>query len=127
MMIERLDPQHSALVLFDFLNGHVNKEDVQTRERYRPVIAAAGVLLAAARAAGMMVAYACAHHRSDGRTQAATLQRLRLSRCESNHCLSDARGLAATERSTRNLVRVSARRRKNVDVLSYGTVFLADE
>ena len=49
----------SCLLLFDFLAGHVSKDP----KRYAPVIANAARLLAAARAAGAMVAHAKADHR----------------------------------------------------------------
>jgi ureidoacrylate peracid hydrolase len=55
------------------LNGHVKKDEA-SRERYRPVVAAAVELLAAARAHEMMVAYACAHHRPDSASTARTLR-----------------------------------------------------
>jgi nicotinamidase-related amidase len=61
---EQLDPARTCLLLFDLLEGHVNR-DAAARERYRPVIANAAALLAAARRAGAMVAYANADHRPD--------------------------------------------------------------
>jgi ureidoacrylate peracid hydrolase len=70
--MDRLDPRHTALLLFDVLNGHVRKADAA--ERWRPVIAAARSLLAAARAHGVMVAYACAAHRADNATSAQTVR-----------------------------------------------------
>ncbi|MGZ5065879.1 MAG: isochorismatase family protein [Usitatibacter sp.] len=73
MSTERLEPRSTALVLFDFLEGHVNR-DAQSRERYAPVVANAARLLAAARKAGMMVAYAVADHRADRATSARTLR-----------------------------------------------------
>ena len=66
--MDRLDPRRTALLLFDVLNGHVKKADAEAR--WRPVIAAAAALLAAARAHRMMVAYACAAHRADNATSA---------------------------------------------------------
>ena len=45
-----------------------------TTARYAPVIAAASVLLNAARTQGMMVAYACANHRADNATTAHTIR-----------------------------------------------------
>lgn len=48
----------NCLLLFDFLVGHVNKDP----ERYTPVIANAGKLLAAARKSGAIVAHARADH-----------------------------------------------------------------
>jgi nicotinamidase-related amidase len=56
----------TCLLLFDFLVGHVDKD----RPRYAPVLANAAKLLAAARAAGAMVAYAKADHRADRATHA---------------------------------------------------------
>jgi ureidoacrylate peracid hydrolase len=70
---QRLEPARACLLLFDLLEGHVNK-DAASRERFRPVIANAGALLAAARAAGAMVAYAHADHRADRGTNAHTLR-----------------------------------------------------
>jgi len=72
-MSERLDPRRTCLLLFDLLEGHVNKDEA-TRERFRPVIANAAALLAAARSAGAMVAYAHADHRADFATAARTLR-----------------------------------------------------
>ncbi len=74
MMNERLDPARTALVLFDFLNGHVRTGDAQTSARYAPVIAAAVRLAACARAARMMIAYANAAHRADNATSGTTLR-----------------------------------------------------
>lgn len=70
-MTGRLDPARTCFLLFDLLEGHVNK-DPRTRERFDPVIANAGQLLAAARRAGAMVAYAHADHRADRATSART-------------------------------------------------------
>ncbi|HYR34079.1 MAG TPA: isochorismatase family protein [Burkholderiales bacterium] len=67
MTRERLDPARTCLLLFDFLVGHVARD----RQRYAPVLANAAGLLAAARAAGAMVAHARADHRAD--THAGTL------------------------------------------------------
>ena len=69
MSAERLEPKHTCLLLFDFLAGHAAKDP----QRYAPVLANAAQLLAAARAAGAMVAYARADHRPDGGTTARTL------------------------------------------------------
>jgi nicotinamidase-related amidase len=67
---ERLDAGRTCLLLFDLLVGHVNRD----RERYAPVIANAARLLAAARAARAMVAYARADHRADRATSARTIR-----------------------------------------------------
>jgi len=69
MTVERLDPKHTCLLLFDFLVGHVARDP----QRYAPVLANAAQLLDAARAVGAMVAYARADHRPDGGTTARTL------------------------------------------------------
>ena len=69
---EALAPERTCLLLFDLLEGHVNKDE-PTRARFRPVIANAAALLAQARAAGAMVAYAHADHRADRGTTARTL------------------------------------------------------
>jgi nicotinamidase-related amidase len=70
---ERLDPARTALVLFDLLEGHVDR-DAGSRARFAPVIANAAELLAAARGRGVMVAYANADHRADRGTSARTLR-----------------------------------------------------
>jgi nicotinamidase-related amidase len=70
---EPLDHASSALLLFDFLEGHVNR-DAASRERYAPVVAHVRRLLAAARELGIRVVYANADHRSDGATSARTLR-----------------------------------------------------
>jgi nicotinamidase-related amidase len=70
---QRLDPGRVCLLLFDLLEGHVNK-DAASRERFAPVIANAAALLAAARGAGAMVAYAHADHRADRGTSARTIR-----------------------------------------------------
>lgn len=68
-----LDPARTCLLLFDFLEGHIRKDDA-TFQRYRPVLANAEALLHAARTTGAMVAYARADHRADGGTTARTLR-----------------------------------------------------
>ncbi len=73
MRDETLDPSRTALLIFDMLNVHIKTNDPATRARYQPVIAHAARLLAAARAAGMMVTYAMAHHRADSATSALLL------------------------------------------------------
>jgi ureidoacrylate peracid hydrolase len=70
---ERLDPARTCLLLFDLLEGHVNK-DAASRARFAPVIANARRLLDAARARGAMVVYAHADHRADRATSARTLR-----------------------------------------------------
>lgn len=70
---ERLAPASACLLLFDFLEGHVNK-DPKTRKRYNHVVANAEALLLAARRAGLMVAHAHADHRPDLGTTARTLR-----------------------------------------------------
>lgn len=73
MKDERLDPSRTCLLLFDLLEGHVDK-DAGTRARFAPVIANAAALAAAARSVGAMVAYAHADHRADRGTSARTLR-----------------------------------------------------
>jgi nicotinamidase-related amidase len=73
MSERRLEPARACLLLFDLLEGHVNR-DAEARERYRPVLANAATLLAAARSAGAMVAHAHADHRADLGTTAQTLR-----------------------------------------------------
>jgi nicotinamidase-related amidase len=70
---ERLEPARTALLLFDFLAGHVEK-DAESRARFAPVVANAARLLEAARRAGVKVAYANADHRADRATSARTLR-----------------------------------------------------
>lgn len=69
-----LNPERTALLFFDMLNGHIKKDDPATQARYRPVMAAASMLLQAARQQRMMVAYASANHRPDNATSAHTLR-----------------------------------------------------
>jgi ureidoacrylate peracid hydrolase len=73
MTLARLDAARTCLLLFDLLEGHVNR-DAAARERYRAVIANSALLLAAARRAGTMVAYANADHRPDHASTARTLR-----------------------------------------------------
>jgi nicotinamidase-related amidase len=70
---QRLDPARTCLLLFDFLEGHVNK-DPQTRKRYNHVVANAEALLVAARKAGALAAHAHADHAAGGMTAARTLR-----------------------------------------------------
>ena len=72
-MDERLDPARTCLLLFDLLEGHVNRDEA-TRARFAPVIANAAALLAAARSSGAMVAHAHADHRADRATTARTIR-----------------------------------------------------
>ena len=73
MKPDALDPARTALLVFDLLHGHVNK-DAPTRARFEPVIAQAKQLLDAMRDAGCMIAYAHADHRADRATSAVTLR-----------------------------------------------------
>jgi len=70
---ERLDPARSALLVFDLLEGHVNR-DAESKARFAPVIANVARLLDAVRKAKAMVAYAHADHRGDRATSARTLR-----------------------------------------------------
>jgi len=70
---ERLDAARTALLLFDLLKGHVDKDEA-ARARFAPVVANAAALLAAVRAAGAVVVYANADHRADRTTSARTLR-----------------------------------------------------
>lgn len=74
MSIDRLDPQHTALLIFDLLNGHVKDAERTIKPRYQPVVAAAQRLLNNAREHNMMVAYAHANHRADNATSAHTIR-----------------------------------------------------
>jgi nicotinamidase-related amidase len=68
-----LDPGRCALVLFDFLEGHVNR-DGESKRRYASVVANAALVLAAARKSGVMVVYANADHRADAATTFRTVR-----------------------------------------------------
>ena len=70
---DTLHPARTALLVFDLLHGHVNK-NAPTRARFEPVIVKARLLLDAMREAGCMVAYAHADHRADRATSAVTLR-----------------------------------------------------
>jgi ureidoacrylate peracid hydrolase len=70
---ERLDAARTCLLLFDFLRGHIERED-EARRRYVPVVTNAARLLEGARKSGAMVAYARADHRADRATSAHTLR-----------------------------------------------------
>jgi ureidoacrylate peracid hydrolase len=70
---ERLDPGRTCLLLFDLLEGHVDRDEA-TRRRFSPVLKNAAALLAAARDAEAMVAYAHADHRADRGTTARTIR-----------------------------------------------------
>ncbi len=72
-MTEYLDPIHTCLLVFDLLEGHVNK-DAESRARFAPVIVNARKLIAAARKRGAMIAYAHADHRRDRATSARTVR-----------------------------------------------------
>ena len=69
----RLEAARTALLIFDLLEGHVNR-DAESRARFAPVIANAARLLDAARRTGVMVAYAHADHRADRATSARTVR-----------------------------------------------------
>jgi nicotinamidase-related amidase len=70
---ERLQPARTALLVFDLLEGYVNRDDA-SRERFAPVIANARALLEAGRARGLMVIFAHADHRADLATHQRTLR-----------------------------------------------------
>lgn len=69
---EQLDAASTALVLFDFLEGHVRQRDGTTRNPYRDILPRAERLLIAARMIGVVVIHAVADHRADGSTRGAT-------------------------------------------------------
>ena len=70
---ERLQAARTCLLLFDFLRGHVDRDE-ESRKRFAPVVANAAQLLAAARRTRSMVAFAKADHRGDRATSALTLR-----------------------------------------------------
>ncbi|HTH97413.1 MAG TPA: cysteine hydrolase [Stellaceae bacterium] len=67
-------PEKTCLLFFDMLNGHVKKDDPDTRKRYETVVPNAAALLKKARETNMMVAYAAANHRADDLTTAKVLR-----------------------------------------------------
>lgn len=69
-----LQPNKTCLLFFDFLNGHVKKNDLATQQRYAPVVTQAQALLNWSRAQHIMVAYAHANHRADNATTAQILR-----------------------------------------------------
>lgn len=73
-MNSAIDPSRTALLFFDMLNGHLKKDDPETRERAAPVVRNATRLLQAARNKNVMVAYAYANHRDDNGTTAQTIR-----------------------------------------------------
>ena len=73
MTPERLEPARTCLLLFDFLEGHVNR-DPEARKRYNHVVANAEALIRAARREGAVVAHAHADHAPGGSTAARTLR-----------------------------------------------------
>lgn len=72
-MTDRLEAKRCVLLLFDFLEGHVNRDD-ESKRRYAPVVANVVSLVDAARKAHVQVAYANADHRPDGAGAARTLR-----------------------------------------------------
>ena len=72
-MSDRLEPTRTCLLLFDFLRGHIDRDE-ESRRRFVPVVANAARLLDAARKAKSMVAFARADHRADRATSARTLR-----------------------------------------------------
>lgn len=74
MSANSINPAKTAILFFDFLNGHVKKDDPATRERYAPVIAEAQKLLQWGRSHNLMVAYAHANHRADNATTAQIIR-----------------------------------------------------
>jgi nicotinamidase-related amidase len=74
MFKETLNPEKTALLFFDMLNGHIKKNEGKPLDRYLPVIKAGQTLLQAARQQNMMVAYAAANHRADNATSAHTIR-----------------------------------------------------
>lgn len=74
MNAETLNPDKTALLFFDMLNGHIKKNQGKPIDRYVPVIKAAETILQAARKNNMMVAYAAANHRADNATSAHTIR-----------------------------------------------------
>ena len=72
-MTERIEPASTCLLLFDFLRGHVDRDE-ESRRRYTPVVANTAQLLDAARRTRTMVAFGKADHRADRATSAHTLR-----------------------------------------------------
>jgi ureidoacrylate peracid hydrolase len=66
-----LDPSRTCVLVFDLLEGHVNK-DAACRARFAPIVANAARIVEAARKRGAMIAYVHADHRADRATSAPT-------------------------------------------------------
>ncbi|MEA3109028.1 MAG: hypothetical protein QOI88_3633 [Gammaproteobacteria bacterium] len=73
-MTLELNPEKTCLLFFDMLNGHVKKEDPDTKMRYSTVVPNAVALLNQARELNIMVAYVAANHRADDLTTAMVLR-----------------------------------------------------
>jgi len=73
-MNSAIDPNRTALLFFDMLNGHIKQDDPVTQERVAPVVHNATRLLQTARNKNVMVAYAYANHRDDNGTTAQTIR-----------------------------------------------------
>jgi len=73
-MDDSFDAGSSAVLVFDMLNGHIKKDDPATDARMAPVVKNAQRVVEAARSANMMIAYAAANHRADGKTTVRTLR-----------------------------------------------------
>lgn len=72
-MSETLAAERTCVLVFDLLEGHVNR-DAPSRARFAPVLANAARVLSAARGSGAMIAYAHADHRADRAASARTLR-----------------------------------------------------
>ncbi|MDQ6618974.1 MAG: cysteine hydrolase [Pseudomonadota bacterium] len=72
--VSRLHAGSTALVLFDFLKGHIRTGDPATETRYAPVVANAVRLMTLARSVDMMIAYTNGAHRPDNATSGVTLR-----------------------------------------------------
>lgn len=67
-IVETLGPDHTALVLFDSLNGYLHPEDPKKRAflKERNILPNMTKLLRGARRAGLRVFYPCGDHAADG-------------------------------------------------------------
>ena len=74
-MIDRpLDGPHTALLLFDVLNGHLKTGPDRTiAAEFAPAVANMGLLISAARGAGSAIVYAAGAHRPDDALQPHTI------------------------------------------------------
>lgn len=69
MNVNQFDLSTSCLLFFDMLNVYYRGASVETQERMKPVVDNAVRLMNAARQNRMLIAYAMANHRPDGKSR----------------------------------------------------------